>query len=635
MDMMNELNSTSLGDLTNVLQGDTSVTDLDWLSPTQGEDKDNYPSTSERLIIPQLRAQWERDMANGPERFIPNNVKVLNRDRDTTDELKVEVERVTKKAMMRGLTASELSDHLRERFSKEDLYYSMDVLKKVASEDGLLGNVYIDLSVFNTTKEALSQLGRHKTRLASFAVGKPIKEKRYVDASGKCLHLAKSVVDKVSYGPDVLEHYASHLRNLGVIASDQKIASKEELRAAFLAARLASKKDIESKKEDTEGLSKENLDLIDQGEFNKLNEYAAAQARQARLMEARPILARIQNLILEGTPKELLADRVSRAVSISDIQKHTPSIMRFLRKRDLIGDLLADVSLYKDVHEATQALKSAKIRPILIVKSTLETPQGFAENVSKKTGIPLLEDINGIDTSHASEVILRMLNRGALDPREHNRLQQECRRKGANPLEIIKMAKEAAVSAPDKKKDSVVKKEASGGQEASYNVRFSSDKDAARVLERQRLVNLSREAVSKGVDVHSLRTKVASMTPIQEAYSIIREAMITMDEVPAESLDKCTKEKYPLKKTAKLVMASKCSSCIHHNCSMCRAQGVSFKTAKVKKASTKDDYGTDPVTTMGLSYGSLDIDLSDVVQPAKRSPSVDIVMKGANIGNIL
>jgi len=632
MDTIKDLENSSLGDLTNVLQGDVSVTDLDWLSPTQGKEKDNYPSESERQIIPQLQALWQRDLANGPERFIPNNVKILNKDRDNSADVKVEVERVAKKAMMKGLTSSELVSHLRERFSSEDLHTATDVLTKVAAEDGLIGNVYIDLSVFNTTKEALSVLGRHKTRLASFAVGKPIKEKKYTDASGKCLHLAKVVVDKMAYSSDVLEHYASHLRNLGVIASDEKISSKGELRRAFLASRYAAKKE-EVQPEKVEGLSEENQKLLEQGAFNKMNEYAAMQEREARLAEARPLLAQIQNLLLAGKGKGEMAQLMPQKVSYSDLVKYAPEIQEFIPKSDLIGDLLADVSLYKDVPEAVQALKGARIRPSFIVSGIIKTPQGFAENVSSRSGIRLLNNTGDLDNTHAAEVLGKMYSRGALGLGEHNRLQQECRRKGTNPIEIIKMAKVAAANTPNEE-ITPVKKVASGGQEGSYHVRYAADKDAAQAEKRQQLLGLSKEAVAKGVAVSSIRSKVASMTPIQEAHSIIREAMANMDEVPAESLDKCTKEKYPLKKTAKLVMASKCSSCIHHNCNICRTQGVSFKMANVKKASVKNTSEVDPVTAMELSYGVLDLDLAGVVQPAKISPSVDITLTGRSIGRL-
>jgi hypothetical protein len=102
-----------------------------------------------------------------------------------------------------------------------------------------------------------------------------------------------------------------------------------------------------------------------------------------------------------------------------------------------------------------------------------------------------------------------------------------------------------------------------------------------------------------------------------------------MDLVSADALDECHTTKYDMKKTARLVVASKCHGCTFMNCGTCSKQARSFRLASAKTASTSKPQ-VNPVADMGLSNSMMDMDLSGVIIPARKPVGMDIDMPGAH-----
>jgi hypothetical protein len=630
MTQINDLNSGSLGDLTDALADHSNVVDFSWLEGTNGETKDNYPSESERLVIPQLQEQWRRDLENSPNRLVPGQVSRLEKsDKGVSPEEKVEVERVAKKAMMMGLSGKDLVLHLRERFSSDTIDAAKENLKKVASEEGLLGNVYLDLSAFNTTKEALSTLGHHKIRLASFAVGAPSRERNYVDQTGKCMHLAKTVVGEVEYTPALLNHYASHLRNIGAIPFDQAIESKESLRMAFIQARLR-KATIEAsnpKSVSDTGLSDKSKALLESGDFNKLNVEAAKVAADVRIARVRPVLAKIQNFMMQGHQGEELKRSIKACCDDQTVQEFLPEISSLVSRQGLVGPVLADASYYGDVNNAVSAIGKAPVRPMFII-GTLPTPEGFLGNVSTRTGIPVMEKPSDFTHDMASKVVALMHGNGGLDTDTAHSLMKMASEKAKKPSEIVTLAAKAKAE----KAKPVVKKETKGGVPAFLNSTIKGDKDGEKDQKRKDLKDSAQKAITKGNKASKIQAKLASYVPVGEAIGIMREALAAMSAIPVEALDECQSTKYALKKEASLIGGSKCSSCVFSSCGTCSKQGRPFRNASVRTASVASEGKVDHVTEMGLVAGSMDIDLSGIITPARTS--FDVSLPGNSFGNL-
>jgi hypothetical protein len=630
MNSINDLSSSNLGDLTGALPEHENVVDFSWLSPTSGDTKDNYPSDSPKEIIPQLENSWSRDITTSPNARIDQKALKSSPAKDKSPEDKVEVERVAKKAMMLGLSGKDMILHLRERFSSEQIDAASEELRKVAAEDGLLGNVYLDLSAFNTTKEALSTLGHHRIRLASLAIGAPIRERNFVDPSGKCLHLAKVVVDKVEYTGGLIAHYASHLKNIGAIPQDAIIESKEMLRNAFVQSRFRKVAEI---KVDTgteaTGLSDKNKKILDDGELNKLNEYSASQQAQVRMARVRPILAKIQDMMLAGAQDEDLKEGIRACCDSHTIEEFSPEISNMVSRQGLIGPVLADASLYGDVPSAVSAIGKAPSKPLFII-STMPVPAGFMGGVSGRTGIPVMNGPEDLTHEHAAKVVTKMNGAGQLDNETAHELIKMASERQDKPMNLIRLASKAKGLKTDKATKIETKK--SEAAPSSFAPQFKADKAGEKAEARKKLQDKAKEALGKGVKASALQTKLASYVPIGEAIGIMREALAAMDEVNADALDECQSSKYSLKKTASLKMASKCSACVFQSCGTCSKQGRNFRTAAVKTASARPY--SNPVAEMGLSNRMMDLDLSGVVTPARRPIGLDVTLPNASFGDM-
>jgi hypothetical protein len=626
---IDDLNSNNLGDLTGALPEHQEVVDFSWLSPTNGEDKDNYPSDSEREIIPQLNSEWRRDLSTSPNPRIEGQKAVVpGKSKDKSSEDKYEVERVAKKAMMMGLSGREMVTHLRERFSSEQIALASEELKKVAAEDGLLGNVYLDLGAFNTTKEALSTLGHHKIRLASCAVGSPIREKNFVDPSGKCLHLAKTMVDKVEYTGALLAHYANHLKNIGAIPQDATIEDKESLRVAFLQARArrANEAPVDKGTEAT-GLSDATKDVLDKGQLNKLNDYAASQQNMVRLAKIRPVLAKIQGLMLAGAQGDDLKQGIKACCDSETIQEFSPEISSLVSRQGIIGPVVVDTSLYNDAPSAVSAISKAAVKPLFIVSTMPTQQEGLAGYVSSRTGIPMMKGPEDLTHAMAAQAVSNMNGAGQIDDETASSLVKLASDRSEKPVAIIRMA--AAAKGKKSDKFTKIEKKDSKAAPSSVSQSYKAEKDGEKANLRKDLKKKSEEALTRGVKASALQTKVASYVPIGEAIGIVREAIAAMDLVSADALDECHTTKYDMKKTARLVVASKCHGCTFMNCGTCSKQARSFRLASAKTASTSKPQ-VNPVADMGLSNSMMDMDLSGVIIPARKPVGMDIDMPGAH-----
>jgi len=111
-------------------------------------------------------------------------------------------------------------------------------IKKLSSEEGLLGNVYIDPAAFSSCEDG-SKLLRNN-RVATFAKKMASCGGCSQNQGGFCRLYKKALVSEVNFDQKTLTHYKQHLVSSGKIASGYEISSKVELQNAFLS--VSSKK---------------------------------------------------------------------------------------------------------------------------------------------------------------------------------------------------------------------------------------------------------------------------------------------------------------------------------------------------------------------------------------------------------
>jgi len=206
------------------------IADHVWLSVDSAYD--NYPSDNNPVRIqPKLAEIWGTPQAQSGVMLIPNST--MSTMGPVPVAASSEIVKEAKKAMMLGLTGYDLGNHLRARFTQKDIAAARDDLQKLSSEQGLLGNVYIDASAFSTANEFDAFLARHRNRLAQDVVLAETKlTPEVVTVLASKYH--KNVCASVTYAEPLFAKYRQHLVAAGKISKDAVIDSKESLRRAFM-----------------------------------------------------------------------------------------------------------------------------------------------------------------------------------------------------------------------------------------------------------------------------------------------------------------------------------------------------------------------------------------------------------------
>lgn len=598
----------SLGDINGIMAN--QVPDLDWLAITPEENPvpvQNNPHS----VIPQLEAAWGWDQYRNPTtNLVPNtilggpDIKVVS-----PEDIEV-VTKVTKKAMMQGLKGSELSTYLKDRVASEVLEAAMPELNKLASEQGLLGHVYIDLSPFDTCREAALLLGQNRIKTASFVVGQPAKEASFVDASGNAREIGKQVVASVDYTPALLATYETFLRNAGYIAADQKIASKEDLRVAFMGGPVN-----EVKEHSAEAVAPKQVNAAEILAAAAIeNEEASCKtASDAQWASAKPIVAFMQSEMLAGRVGDALKGSLVSKFASNVVQAHISDISRIASLQGLMGPLYVDVSFYRSAEEAAKSIKTASIRPRYIVASR-DDGDNRLERVASMTGCKELPR-TGLSVREASAVV-RDLELGNMIDSPMAASFNARLASGESTIAVIRDANIASRT--------YVPEVRQGGMfVASYQgerVEASSDE-----VDRGSLRTASVAALARGFAISSVEDKVASYLPAGEASSLVRHAMYSMDIVPSKSLEKCATVRYGLNPNSKIAASSKCASCVLAVGGVCAKQGNSLiqqeKEQQVKTASSSlaSEYQLQAPKISSITLGGMDT--TGIVTPPRMEAS--------------
>lgn len=315
-----------LGDLSQDIIGTDpkypAIVNQEWLTPNI-ESYDNYPSDNNSVRIqPKLSELWNNDVNTGIN-LIPNSttaqpVRITQWDmKCSSDQEEIDgVIREAKKAMMIGLTGTQLASHLRSRFAASSLLKSKEALEKLSEEQGLLGNVYIDASAFTSSKEAEQFLSQHRSRLAQDIVVNESKlNSNIISVLASKFH--KNVVASIDYNEKLFNKYKAHLVDAKKIASNVIIDSKESLRAAFLyePVKIETVKAVEDVKLSEEEIAKTLSEMA--GKSAMVNKMAEETLLYRK---ARPIIVYAREKLVKGKTGTDLKEVLMKKFAESDLR---------------------------------------------------------------------------------------------------------------------------------------------------------------------------------------------------------------------------------------------------------------------------------------------------------------------------
>jgi len=326
-----------------------SLVNHDWLT-IDVNSYDNYPSDNNPVrVVPKLSDMWGHKADTGIN-LVPNlTVQTLGRNADekSKEETVSNIIREAKKAMMVGISGKDLADHLRARFAHNQLISAKEHLEKLAEEQGLLGNVYIDASAFSSAKEMEQFINNNRTRLAQdIVVNNSNLNTSVIGVLASRFH--KNVVASVSYNDDTFNKYKSYLVDAGKIDRDFVVNSKETLRKAFL-----SKKEIKEpqvvkaeKKIDVEAFDKDMSLRI-----KMANEMKQAADEEILFRKIRPILEYAREHLAKGKTGSDLKEMLRSRYATGDLRDSAKYLALVISNDGLSSEAIDKVVTSKEMSE--------------------------------------------------------------------------------------------------------------------------------------------------------------------------------------------------------------------------------------------------------------------------------------------
>jgi 23S rRNA U2552 (ribose-2'-O)-methylase RlmE/FtsJ len=359
-----------------------SIVDHSWLSVDPAK-YDNYPSDNNPVrVVPKLHDLWNHSPAQAGINLIPNTtVMPLGvRSAEEDDRNTSQVVKEAKKAAMAGMKGKEISQYLRARFSPRYLEKAAGELKKVSEEVGLLGNVYIDASAFNSYNEAESFVKMHRNRLArDILLQTDSMSPNVVSLLASTFH--KNVVSSIDYNEQLFKKYKDHLVSSGRITPDFVIDSKESLRKAFLQEKAVVRPEPVEVKPHTLSES-EIASGLEKMATNKVSGDSEL-ADSLKLSTIIPVVSFIQENISKGKTVSSVKDMLRSRFVLADISSASEAISVVLSKEGLsdenINQLISDGKISFTL--GTELKKVGKRFPLK--KATIEESKS-----TRQVGVP-------------------------------------------------------------------------------------------------------------------------------------------------------------------------------------------------------------------------------------------------------
>ena len=329
----------NLGDLNKYLSESGKITDYSWLD-IDPKDYKNMPFNPipEYVAVPKLEEQWKH-LKDTNINLVPNvdldyNYKTPDNKEKNQDALNL-LDHI-KKQMMSGKTGKELVEDIYTRSTPAVIRIAMDRITNLLQEQGLLGNVYVDPTVFNKCVDGATFTDK-KAKTAKYV-------KRMAECSGcinnkqgRCEVYRKVLASEIVYDEKLLNFYSKHFSSLK--GKEIIINSKSELKKAFLER---PNKDVKSAEFKPVEMPQEKTLEEKEKEFSK--QYAELADELSKFPKDK-VSKDISSLLIKGYSGKVIKDYISKKYSKEDIQKNKSVFENILSKQGSLGKIYIDANL--------------------------------------------------------------------------------------------------------------------------------------------------------------------------------------------------------------------------------------------------------------------------------------------------
>jgi len=316
---------------------EAKLVDLDWLDVNQ-KDYDNLPFNDipQYIAIPKLEEAWShREDTNF--NLVPNvdldfkyNRPQENKPNDVLDLLNF-----TKKQMMSGKTGSDLVEVIKTKATPNLIKEAYDRLKELSLEQGLLGNVYIDASVFSKCEEGSNFVAK-RAKTAKYVKAIPKCNDCFYNKKGRCDIYRKFVAKEINYDEDLFNFYSKHFSSLR--GKEVNITSKEDIQKEFL-AKVVEKPRIAEFKPTTKEKEEKSLEDITEN----YDKYMEDLKKELSNVKKESVEKEISMLLVKGYSGSVIRDYIKTKYSKEEFTLNKDAFNSVLAFQGSAGEVFMDL----------------------------------------------------------------------------------------------------------------------------------------------------------------------------------------------------------------------------------------------------------------------------------------------------
>ena len=358
---------SDLKDISHFLNDESAnLSDLDWLEVDMEEHEKFKRLPQQNLdAIPDLEEQWKSLSDEDRYRLSPENRRPKHpntpfwAERDIANDITKEekasiVESFFRRHLQSGVDAKTALTLLKKNFDSHTLKAAQQQVREVLSDErGLLGNVYVDASLYPDCDQGQGQTEvRKNNKSAKFVIAKDDCKGCVFNKQGTCARFQKDIVFEVNYDAQLWDYYESQAEALGLDLSEvgDGLPEKEKIRKAHLANPKNQPEKLDSKpvqRDPAEDITSEQAgDRLKSAEIKR--EIVGNVYRDRKVRD-------IGRRMLAGQHGPDLMDVLDSDPDLGELEKH----------RYLLGRLYVDLSFFDTRESAESYLNSLDQDPFV------------------------------------------------------------------------------------------------------------------------------------------------------------------------------------------------------------------------------------------------------------------------------
>jgi len=379
------------------------LSNLDWLDVDM-EEYNNLPfdSVPEYITIPKLEEAWTHENDDSKLKLIPNsdfNFNYKAPKKSSMDEDIKELVKFAKKQMMSGKVGDDLVNSVKERTNVHVIKAAYKELAKLAEEQGLLGTVYVDPTVFSSCREG-SEFLKKRAKTAKYVTSMSSCADCTQNNCGRCSLFKRNIRASVEYNESLYNFYSKHLSS--VQGKDVRIASRDDLKEAFIDKH--SKKTTEIKVAEFKPKISEELGVTLESKKEDFQKQMEDLKKDLSSIPKASVASELSTLIVKGYSDKVIKDHILTKFSSEERRVNSSVFSSVLGKLGSLGRVYVEASLLpidllneKATRNFLAGYVNKTVRYVL-VDSSFKNKKGYDKfsNICRKMGKEIVFSIDDI-----------------------------------------------------------------------------------------------------------------------------------------------------------------------------------------------------------------------------------------------